>query len=115
MKKADPSPLMQLVVEFRGIAQSIKDTPEQRPLKAAYMNCAGMLESRLSAPPLAEPDVEEIGEADKEIFELICAFNRDEIQTICRTDIAAIIRKHLRPTQQTEGASAAPQAEGDAK
>lgn len=30
-----------------------------------------------------------------------------------RNEIAAIIRKHLRPTQQTEGASAAPQAEGE--
>lgn len=61
MKKSDPSLLMQLVIEWRDIARTLKDIPEQRPLKAAYMNCAGMLESRLSSPTPSHTEAVPVG------------------------------------------------------
>ena len=68
------------------------------------------LDDEPSAPPLAEPDVEA---AAKEIYETMnmAVEWKGPTRERIKTDIAAIIRKHLRPTQQTEGASAAPQAE----
>lgn len=73
---------------------------------ARYSLRTWLYKTMIAAAPsasLAEPDVEAM------VRELA---DQMLIDRIVIKEAAAIIRKHLRPTQQTEGASAAPQAEG---
>lgn len=78
--------------------------------RAAESALERMLASQ-GAPPLAEPDVER--DVERIVEEI--AYLEGQVhgkQRMNRKVIAELFRKHLRPTQQTEGASAAPQAEG---
>lgn len=80
-------------------------------------DCKIALERMLAsqgAPPLAEPDVEAMAKEITQLFVGLDGFPGISASAGQDLEIKVehAIRKHLRPTQQTEGVSAAPQAEG---